>query len=347
MNIKPASKVTIKDIARELGISPSTVTRALAGSSRIKAETVRRVRQKADAMGYVADSTARAMQSGTNALVGLLVPDIQNQFYATMARTVAKNCHRHGYQLVLSVTEDDPQVEEHHVRALVGARCAGVLIVPAAEITSISCRMLFDIPTVQLIRSSEDLSADGIGIDDRKAIYTATSYLLDLGHRRIGFLCGRSLLDTARARLQGFENAFIERGIPYDPELVQTGDPRTEHGREGALRLLSMRPCPTAILAGGAALTEGLLDAVNEQTDGALSNLSLLGFGDSAALRWWQGGGLTTLDLPISEMADAACARLFDRIGHPEDIHTKHTFSRFEAHIVLRGSTRSVTHPAG
>jgi LacI family transcriptional regulator len=320
MNIKPASKVTIKDIARELGISPSTVTRALAGSSRIKAETVRRVRQKADAMGYVADSTARAMQSGTNALVGLLVPDIQNQFYATMARTVAKNCHRHGYQLVLSVTEDDPQVEEHHVRALVGARCAGVLIVPAAEITSISCRMLFDIPTVQLIRSSEDLSADGIGIDDRKAIYTATSYLLDLGHRRIGFLCGRSLLDTA---------------------------PRTEHGREGALRLLSMRPCPTAILAGGAALTEGLLDAVNEQTDGALSNLSLLGFGDSAALRWWQGGGLTTLDLPISEMADAACARLFDRIGHPEDIHTKHTFSRFEAHIVLRGSTRSVTHPAG
>jgi len=346
MNARPPPKVTIKDIARELGVAPSTVTRALAGSSRIKAETVRRVRQKAEAMGYVANTTARAMQSGTSALVGLLVPDIQNHFYATMARSVARNCRQHGLQLVLSVTEDDPQVEEHHVRALVGARCAGVLIVPAAAITPASCRLLAGLPTVQLVRKGAGLAADGIGLDDLAAIYRATSYLLDLGHRRIGFLCGREGLDTAAARRRGFDRALAERGVALDPGLVQTGDPRAEHGREGTLRLLSMRPAPTAILAAGAALTEGLLDAVNEQAGGAPSTLSLLGFGDHAALRWWQGGGLTTIDLPASAMADAACTRLIDHIEHPQAARSGPTFERFETRIVLRRSTRSLTPPA-
>ena len=110
--------VTIKDIARSLGVSPSTVTRALAGHGRISAETIRRVRECAEAMGYVADSSARAMQSGTSALIGLLMPDIQNNFYSTMARAAAGLCRRRGFQMVLSVTEDDPRLEEEQIRAL-------------------------------------------------------------------------------------------------------------------------------------------------------------------------------------------------------------------------------------
>lgn len=254
--------VTIKDIAGALGVSPSTVTRALAGNSRISSETTHRIREKAEAMGYVANLSARTMQKGASALLGLLLPDIQNSFYSTMARFIAEQCRRAGYQLVLSVTEDDPEIEEGHIRTLVGARCAGVLIVPSGDVSSASGRLLANVPTVQLIRRSETLSVGGVGIDDRKALETATGLLLDLGHRRIGLLLGNPQLYTARARRQGYEEAHATRGLQPDLDLISTGSPRAQHGRDATNEMLKLEFPPTAILSAGAALTEGMLDAI-------------------------------------------------------------------------------------
>ncbi len=333
-------KVTVKDIARELGVAPSTVTRALAGSSRISPATVRRVREQAEAMGYVADTTARAMQRGTSALIGLLVPDIQNRFYATMARRIADQCRRHDHQLVLAVTEDDPGLEAEHVRALVGARCAGVLSVPSPGIKQATCALLNSIPTIQLIRHHQGITSDGFGIDDVHALRTATRYLLDLGHARIGLLCGGDDLDTAQARRSGYEQAHLERHVALDPELVRVGEPRAEQGRAATARLLSQPRPPSAIVAAGAALTEGLLDAVSGHEAKMNGIPSLIGFGDQAALRWWQGGGLTTLDLPLEEVADAAAERLFELIA--SGATATPSFRRFEARIILRGSTRRI-----
>ena len=335
------AKVTIKDIARALGVAPSTVTRALAGSSRISAETVRRVRQTAEAMGYVADSAARAMRSGRSALVGLLIPDIQNHFYATMARTVARSCQARGHQLVLSMTEDDPAIEEQHVRALAGARCAGVLLVPTVGPTPDTRRLLSGLSVVQLIRRQADLAADGFGIDDEGAIHSATGYLLDLGHRRIGFVCGHGSLDTAVARRAGYERALRERGIDLDPGLVEAGEPRVAHGREAVGRLMALTEAPSALLAGGAALTEGLLDGVSARAGGRASDLAVVGFGDAAALRWWPGGGLTTVALPIDQVADAGCRRLFEGIDQGRTAPDTPAFVRFETSMVLRGSARA------
>ena len=336
---RPTShKVTIKDIARELGVAPSTVTRALAGSPRISAETASRVRRQAEAMGYVVDATARAMQRGTSALVGLLVPDIQNHFYATMAHRIAEQCRRHDHQLVLAVSEDDPGLESEHVRALVGARCAGVLITPSPRMTPSTCRLLADVPTVQLIRHHTGLDADGFGIDDSQAIHTATRYLLDLGHERIGLLCGNERLDTALARRDGYATAMHEQGLAPDPDLIEICEPRAEQGRTAALRLLSKPNPPSAVIAAGAALTEGLLDAISGLA--AEAPPSLLGFGDQAALRWWQGGGLTTIDLPLDAVADAASERLFEQIASGVTATDGPSFERFEARIILRGSTR-------
>ena len=335
---QPSRKVTIKDIARELGVAPSTVTRALADNPRISAETASRIRRQAKSMGYVVDATARAMQRGTSALVGLLVPDIQNRFYATMARRVADHCRRHGHQLVLAVTEDDPGLESEHVRALVGARCAGVLIVPSPEMDQTTCTLLATLPTIQLIRHHEGLASHGFGVDDFHAIHTATRYLLDLGHERIGLLCGSARLDTARARREGYEHAHRERDTAIEPALVEVSEPRAEQGRAAALRLLSRSP--SAVIAAGAALTEGMLDAVNGLGLPSDQGPSLLGFGDQTALHWWREGGLTTLDLPLEDVADAASLRLFEIIEGHDTANEAFSFRRFEARMVLRGSTR-------
>ena len=335
--------VTIKDIARALDVSPSTVTRALAGSARISADTVRRVRQCADAMGYVADSSARAMQSGKSALVGLLMPDIQNNFYATMARTAVEYCRRKGFQLVLSVTEDDPQVEEEHIRALVGARCAGTLIVPTGKINETSCGLLSSVPTVQMVRRSNALQASGFGINDRKALESACGYLLDLGHREIGLLVGDESLNTARERRAGFIDAFHAREIEPNVNLILQGSPRAQHGHDATSKLLSAPAMPTAIVGAGAALTEGMLDATSEQFGTSPPAVSLLGFGDNPAFRWWRGGGLTTVSLPLGEIVSAACERLFELISRAAGGEGEDSFTAFETGLIMRSST----HPAG
>ncbi|TVT70717.1 MAG: LacI family transcriptional regulator [Denitromonas halophila] len=332
--------VTIKDIARELGVSPSTVTRALAGNTRISAETIRRVREQAEQMGYVADSAARAMRSGTSALIGLLVPDIQNSFYATMARIAAQCCQRAGYQLVLSVTEDDPEIEERHVRALIGARCAGVMVVPTGGVTPATCQLLSGVPTVQLIRRAEGLRADSFGVNDRQALFAATGYLLDLGHRRIALLVGDKTLDTARARFNGYVDAFAARGLQPDIDLVCAGAPRASQGSEALRALLSRRVPPTAIVAAGAALTEGMLDAVRAHYGSTYPDVSLLGFGDTAAFRWWQGEGLSTIALPITTIAEAAGARLLALIKTPRAAAPPVESVSFDTSMVLRGSAR-------
>lgn len=331
--------VTIKDIARAVGVSPSTVTRALGGNARISADTVRRVQERASAMGYVADSSARAMQSGKSKLVGLLMPDIQNNFYATMARTAAEHCRRRGFQLVLSVTEDDPQAEEEQIRALVGARCAGTLIVPTASTSQSSLRLLSSLPAVQLVRRCEVLQAKGFGINDRKALASACGYLLDLGHRAIGLVAGHDDLYTARERKAGFVDAFHARGIEPDPKFVVQGAPRAQHGRDATIYLLSKPVKPTALVAAGAALTEGMLDATSEHFGAESPTVSLLGFGDNPAFRWWLGGGLTTVTLPLAEVMSAACNELFALIEGQSVDATERRFTDFETGLALRGST--------
>ncbi len=332
--------VTIKDIARALGVAPSTVTRALSGSNRIGAETVRRVRAQAEAMGYVVDSSARAMRTGRSALVGLLLPDIQNGFYAAMAHVAAEYCRHRGYQLVLSLTGDDPEREEAHIRELVGARCAGILLVPSGGLHPTSAQLLSGVPAVQLVRHCTAVNAVGFGVDDRKALSVACGYLLDLGHRRIGLLMGPETLDTARARREGFLDAYARRKLKADESLIRPGPPRAQQGAEATACLLDAPVVPSAIIAAGSALTDGMLEAVAGRFGADRPPVSLIGFGDSAAYRWWHGEGLTSIALPIPEMVAAACKCLFERIDCPGGGRLGGSFTALDTALVLRGSAR-------
>ena len=125
--------VTIKDIAQRLGIAPSTVGRALAGNPRISRDTSERVRAAADRLGYVAHSPAQVMRGATSTLLGLAIPDIQNDFYSTVAKAMSESYGAAGFQLVLALTDDDPDTELRQIRGLLSARAAGVVVVPCAN----------------------------------------------------------------------------------------------------------------------------------------------------------------------------------------------------------------------
>lgn len=340
-------RATIKDIADHLGISHSTVSRALADHPNTKEATKAKVRAAAAQLGYVADSAARLMRSGESHLLGLIIPDIRNDFYAALAKGLAQSCNEAGYQLVLAITEDDPISELRHVRELCEARAAGVAIVPGRDIRRETLGLLESVAAVQLIRHHPGIAGDWLGIDDRQSLRTATAHLLELGHRRIAYVGGDPQLSTGAARREGYREALASAGLPLADGLVFTGPPRAAFGREAVERLLAARPRPTAVVVAGARITQGVMEATEDHGIRVPHALSLVGFGDPPWFRWWHDG-VTTLSLPVIDLALAAGSLLTRRVkenGGPTTLASREpTRVTYASQLIVRGSTGS---PAG
>jgi DNA-binding LacI/PurR family transcriptional regulator len=333
--------ITIKDLAARLGVANSTVGRALADHPGISDETKSKVRALARELGYVTHASAQIMRGRPSTLIGLIIPDIENDFYATMAKSLAEECNQEGFQLVLSVTEDNPDTEAQHIRALVSARAAGVVIVPTSTTLPETAAMLKMLPVVQMIRRSTAIESDSLIIEETRGMHEATTHLLKLGHTRIAYIGASEELSTGKARLQGFRQALEDRGAGKVQPAVWTGPPRASDARQ-AFQDLVDKHRPSAVIAGGARLTIGVLEAVTERDLSVPSDISIIGFGDSAWYKWW-GSGLTTIGLPIKDIASAAGSQLLRRIKDKQksvDVRTLF-MSVHHPNLIVRGSTRA------
>lgn len=339
--------VTIKDIAARLQVSPSTVGRALADDPRISASTKQKVTQVADELGYVGNLAARMMRGVSSNLVGFVLPDIRNSFYATIAHALSKCLQEAGYQLALSETGDDKMAELRSVRELASSNVAGIIIVPTARPHRDTIRLLRMRPHVQLLRGDNAIGEEWFGIDDTQALYDATDYLVQQGHRRIGYIGVTDVLPTGSARLKGFLRALPLETKDRD-ELVELGSPaQVGFGREAVRRLLSRKVRPTAIVAASVQMTQGILEELLEQRIRVPEELSVIGFGDDVGFGWW-GPGLTTIGLPVSELATACGLWFVHKLRHSAEQGSYRSVS--QASLIVRGSTAPVavsTHGQG
>jgi LacI family transcriptional regulator len=330
--------ITTRDIAERLGISVSTVGRALADDARISEETKFRVRQTASEMGYVGNRAARMMRGASSNVVALVIPDIRNSFYSTIAHELSKNMEAEGFQLMLSETDDDRMVELRHLRELSANRVAGVIIVPTARPHSESVKLLRAVPHLQLLRRHPSLGSQWFGVDDREALHRATAHLVALGHTRIAYLGGPEELPTGAERLRGFRAALEEGGLADDAGRAELGPPSSvHHGREAVRRLLQEPAAPTALVLGSIQLTLGVLEELSAQGVKVPGELSVVGFGDEPGFSWW-GPGLTTIGLPIQEMATSCALWLLRRLKNEPENDGPYT-SVSPGSLVLRGST--------
>lgn len=333
-------RVTIKDIARELGISHATVSRALADHPGTSSRTKALVGEAALRLGYVPSTAARLMRGGTSKLVGLLIPDIRNDFYATIADTLAETCNEHGYQLVLCITGDDPVTELGNVAALYEAQVAGVIVVPTRQPRRDTVALLRRVPVVQFVRHAPRLGGDWLGVDDTAALRDATEHLIGLGHRRVGFIGGHQTLSSGRRRLAGYRAAMEAAGIAVAPELVRQGPPRADFARGAFDALVALPAPPTAVVTAGSRIAHGVIEAFEAAALRAPGDLSFVAFGDTPWYRWWQGGA-TAISLPIRELALAAGTVLVQRLdrraaGEPGPAGAT---AAFQARLVARRTT--------
>ena len=301
--------ITASEVAKKVGVSVSTIGRAIADDPRISAETKARVRLAAEQLGYVGNNPARIMRGGSSNLIGLMIPDVANDFYAAIAQTMSACFDREGYRLVLSLTHDDRDVEARQIREILGARSAGLILVPTANPRRESRAMLSSVPHVQFLRHIASLGGSSFLIDDEAAIRGATLRLIRQGHRRIAYIGGQMGLSTGAARAAGFRAAMAEAGYPADAAFERLGPPTSAFGASEAATLLSSAKPPTALLTGSVHITEGVVETMERLKVNIPRDLSLLGFGGAPWFKWWRGG-LSAVCPPVEDLA-TGCALWF------------------------------------
>lgn len=310
--MRPANKSrsgpTIKDIASALGVSHATVSRALNDSPLIGKATKERVRIAATEMGYIPDAAAKVMRGAQSKIVGFILPDVENHFYSAIARVIAETVAASGMQLVLAISEDDPDLELRHVTALCEARTRGIIITPVAELRDETAALLNNVACKQLVRRHPKVNADVVVADDTAATYLATTHLLARGHRRIAYIGGGAeTLSTGVDRVQGYRRAMLQ--MSDASPWVTVGPPKPDFGYQAAISLLGHSEPPSAIVLGSSQLTLGTLKAIREHGLAVPGELSLIGYDDPDWFEYW-AAGITTIALPIREMALMAASQV-------------------------------------
>jgi DNA-binding LacI/PurR family transcriptional regulator len=331
--------VTIRDIADELGMSHATVSRALNDHAAISAPTKARVRQAAQRLGYIPNSGARALRQTQSRLIGVIFPDIQNDFYSAAMDCLSSAMRQANYELVLAVSHDDADIEAQHVRSLREARVAGVIIAPSTALHATTADLLAPLPVVQLLRRHPLLAGPVVGVDEPRGIARGVAHLATRGHRRIAYVGGPIALSTGLDRLTGYRDGLRKAGITVDESLVMLGDPRPEFGQAAIERLLRTNDPPTAVLFAGSQLTLGGLATIRRLELQVPRNLAVLGYHDPAWFAIW-GSGISAIRLPVNALATHAGATLLAMMqGGP--LPAELGPARLEPRLVLRGSTRA------
>ncbi|WP_088140487.1 LacI family DNA-binding transcriptional regulator [Achromobacter xylosoxidans] len=343
-DIAARTNVTIKDIATALDLSHATVSRALADHPKISVATKANVREAASKMGYVPNGTAQNMRSARSPVIGLIVPDIQNDFYASVAKIVADAAVARGFQLALSITEDNPERELNDLRAFVVSRAAGVIITPTVTPKPETIALLKGVHAIQLIRQHASMAAEAVVIDEQAATRAAAEHLIHYGHRRIAYVGTTTDLSCGEDRLAGFYGAMRHAGL--DASMTAVGPPRVEFAHRAVHGMMGGAQPPTALIVGSSRLTVGALKALRGLGLACPADVSVVGYGDPD---WFElvGDGLTTVAPPVYPMGAYAINLLLARIhGETEPVPADpgHPLpSRFPATLTIRSSTRPYT----
>lgn len=306
--------VTIKDIARAAGVSPSTVSRALNNSPLIREETKERIRRIAAQLGYERNELAQSLVKGKSKALGLIVADITNPFFAEVAKGVEEVAHSRGYGLILCNTGEDPEKERSYSLLLRRKRVDGLIITSVTlEDPILSDLERAGVPFVLVSRVSDTVDAPYIIVDDALGARLAAEHLIGLGHHRIACISGPTAVEPGKVRAEAFRETLGAHGVKVPGTWVVHTDFSWKGGEAAARALLSKRRRPTAIFAANDLLALGVLTAAHELGLEVPGDLSVVGFDDItyASLPLIR---LTTVAQPVYEMARIAAGWLIDVI---------------------------------
>jgi LacI family transcriptional regulator len=308
--------VTITDIAREAGMSPSTVSRVINRRGYISEDTIQKVEQAMESLGYRPMATSRGSSGSTTKLVGLIIPDLSNVFYTSVAMATSRMLNALEYEMILCIHEENPDKNLGFLKILEDRGVDGIIYAhPANGNNSDELRALVarGMPIVEINRQREVDLLDAVLPDNLRGAQQGTDYLLSLGHKRIGFITGRSSTTTGSERLLGYQISMSRMGLPIDNDLVKVGDFSRAWGEKATRELMNLPNPPTAIFATSNRIALGSLQVLNEMKIRIPENISVISFDDSD---WLSASSppITAVDIAIDEMAKLSVQLLHSRI---------------------------------
>lgn len=313
-------RVSVHDVAGKLGISISSVSKALNGNQGVSDALRSIVLSTASAMGYQASATARTLRMGRSRAVGCMVNTITNPLLASVVDAMERHLRDRGYTLFLANSHDS-RGREREILAMFEERGMDGAIVSTSFAYPVKDKNPFlttRLPLVVLERTL-DTTGDAVWVDHRQGAYSAANHLIGYGHRRIALFTAGSRLRPARERVKGFRRAIDEANLKFDPSLVTPLGMPSDSGYDEMVRFLEMSSPPTALICIGTRLLAGALRAVSEKGLRVPDNFSVIAIGERTLMEYFSPN-MTLLQYDQQLLGASAVEMMISRLDSPDDL---------------------------
>jgi LacI family transcriptional regulator len=329
---------TIRDVADHLGISVSTVSRALSGHREVSDQTRQLVVDAAQALDYRPNTLARALRAKRSQSLGLILPTIESPVYSSAAAALERVVARHGYSLFFASSNDDPRTDAGLLRDMADHHTDGIAHVPCTPDGGRDVIARSGIPVLEVFRYSQTSEFDAVVYDDDAATYELTSHLVGLGHRRIGIILGEEPWSTTQERISGFAGALKAAHLALDPSLICLGSYTRGWGNQAMKALVSRPEPPTAIIVGSVQLISGSLAAINSLGIDVPGELSLACIGTAP---WYEAlvPALTAIQWRDEDIGLRMAELLLRMVAVGFGTDRSRSIQRVPGQLVVGGST--------
>jgi DNA-binding LacI/PurR family transcriptional regulator len=331
---------TLKDIADEVGLSVSTISRALRNHPLIKQETIELVKEKARELEYFPDTVARNLQKKSTSTIGVIVPEIRHDFFSSAIDGIEDRAYQSGYTIIVTKSNEDSDREVLNSRTLVSHRVAGIIASVAQRTDNPEHFMAVQrrgIPVVLFDRVLDDLIASKVIVDDYRGAYNSTKHLIECGYRRIAHLAGPANLKISGERARGYKAALLDAGIEIDPKMIVEVDLDEKSGAKGLRTLLALNERPDAVFAVNDPVAVGAHKEIRSQGYNIPKDMGITGFSNNPITEMIEPP-LTTVDQHGFKMGQVAADLLLQEIEGNADDWTPET-RIVETELIIRQSS--------
>ncbi|MEX6425254.1 substrate-binding domain-containing protein [Providencia manganoxydans] len=297
---------TIKDVAREAGVSVATVSRVINQSPKASKASIACVKSAMDKLGYRPNAAARALVSQSSDTIGVLVNDVSDPFFGTMVKAVDAVAHKNGKHILICNGYHTAQEERQSIELLINNRCDGLVIHSKALSDDELIEFAEEVPCMMLInRHIDAIAGRCISLNNYKGAYIATEHLIRHGHTKIAYISSNHNIEDVEQRLQGYRDALKQHAITLSDSYIEYGVPYGEGGEQAMTNLLTKSLEITAVVSYNDFMAAGALAVLDENNILSPEQISVIGFDDVLIARYIHPR-LTTIRYPIQMMAETA-----------------------------------------
>ncbi len=333
-------QITIKDLAKQLGISPSTVSRALKDHPDISEHTKTKVKALAEELKYKPNAIALSLQSSKSNIIGIIVPQIVHHFFSSVISGIEEYATNKAYNIVITQSNEVIEKEIKNAQTLVSSRVDGIIVSRTKHTNDFKHFQNIidrDIPIVFFDRTCHGLKTDKVVIDDYRAAYEATEYLIKTGCKKIAHFSGPEILKISAKRMWGFRDALKKNNIPIDEDLIIKAD-NFEDAKKITAKLISDNNIPDGIFTVNDMTAAGAINILKNNNIRIPEDVSIIGF-TNGPISTITDPPLTTVEQNGFEMGQKSAELLINRI---EEISSECITEIIPTKLIIRSSTKSL-----